>query len=96
LAASRDRTGGWELSFERAAAEALADDMPGRDATLLAAALRRVAEAPFARHAKVTAMQGVANVYRLRQGDWRAIFYIDRARRQVVVTRVAHRREVYR
>ena len=31
--------------------------------------------------------------YRLRHGDWRAIFTVEK---QVIVVRVAHRREVYR
>jgi mRNA interferase RelE/StbE len=36
------------------------------------------------------------NAYRLRVGDWRAIYEIDDAMRQVLVTVIAHRRESYR
>jgi hypothetical protein len=46
LASSREAAAAFELVFERAAAEALADDLPQRDANRLAAALRRVAVTP--------------------------------------------------
>lgn len=36
---------------------------------------------------------GGSSAYRLRHGDWRAIFTLDDG---VLVVRVAHRREVYR
>lgn len=41
-------------------------------------------------------MQGSATTWRLRVGDYRVIYEIDDARRLVSVTRVRHRREVYR
>jgi len=34
--------------------------------------------------------------YRLRVGDYRIIYAIDRARDLITITRVRHRREVYR
>jgi mRNA interferase RelE/StbE len=34
--------------------------------------------------------------YRLRVGDWRVIFALDHAQQQMIVLRVAHRRDVYR
>jgi mRNA interferase RelE/StbE len=34
--------------------------------------------------------------WRVRVGDYRIIYEVDEAARKVVVTRVAHRREVYR
>lgn len=34
--------------------------------------------------------------YRLRQGDWRVVYSVEDARREVVVVKIGHRREVYR
>lgn len=34
--------------------------------------------------------------YRLRVGDYRVLYRVDDERREVLVTRVGHRREVYR
>lgn len=60
----------------------------------LRAKLEAIAAAPAERHAGVVALQGQAGVFRVRQGDWRAVFSIVDG--DVVVDRVAHRREVYR
>lgn len=34
--------------------------------------------------------------WRIRQGDWRVVYQIDDAAREVRVVKVGHRREVYR
>jgi mRNA-degrading endonuclease RelE of RelBE toxin-antitoxin system len=39
-------------------------------------------------------MVGRPGVWRVRRGDWRAVYRVERG--DVVVDRVAHRREVYR
>jgi mRNA interferase RelE/StbE len=36
-----------------------------------------------------------SNFWRLRVGDYRAIYEIDRARRQIVVLFIGHRKKVY-
>jgi mRNA interferase RelE/StbE len=38
----------------------------------------------------------LAGLYKLRVGDWRAIYQIDSERRLVIVLAVEHRREAYR
>jgi mRNA interferase RelE/StbE len=42
------------------------------------------------------AMVGIDNSYRLRVGDYRVVYAIDDAERQVIIARVGHRRDVYR
>jgi mRNA-degrading endonuclease RelE of RelBE toxin-antitoxin system len=37
---------------------------------------------------------GLPGLFRVRQGDWRAVYAVEDG--DVVVDRVAHRREVYR
>jgi mRNA-degrading endonuclease RelE of RelBE toxin-antitoxin system len=68
--------------------------MPRADARRLLERLERIAAAPDGRHPSVAALTGASGSYRLRQGDWRAVFSIEG--RDVIVDRIAHRREVYR
>jgi mRNA-degrading endonuclease RelE of RelBE toxin-antitoxin system len=68
--------------------------MPRADARRLLNRLERIAEAPSERHPNVTALTGISGTYRLRQGEWRAVFSIEDG--DVIIDRVAHRREVYR
>ena len=37
-----------------------------------------------------------ADLYRVRQGDWRVVYEVDDLKAQVTVVRIGHRREVYR
>ena len=41
-------------------------------------------------------LQGGQDVYRLRQGDYRIIYYVDDIQTLVKVLRVMHRRDAYR
>lgn len=34
--------------------------------------------------------------YRIRQGDWRAVYEVEDQTRRVIVIKIGHRREVYR
>jgi mRNA-degrading endonuclease RelE of RelBE toxin-antitoxin system len=64
-----------------------------------AALLRRleaIALRPFGEHANVTALKGAPDLFRLRQGDWRAVYVVDREAQEVQVLDVAPRGSVYR
>ncbi|HVH79864.1 MAG TPA: type II toxin-antitoxin system RelE/ParE family toxin [Stellaceae bacterium] len=67
--------------------------MPRADAKRLLGRLGQIAEAPGERHPNVSALAGTLGSFRVRQGDWRAVFSIEDG--DVVVDRIAHRREVY-
>lgn len=69
--------------------------IPHRDAMSLISKLRAVAADPFGNHPAATRLAGSED-YRLRQGDWRALYRIDRVDNVLVVDAIAHRREVYR
>ncbi len=43
----------------------------------------------------VKKLRGAGDLWRIRAGDYRAIYAIDDEKREVTVMRVAHRREVY-
>lgn len=68
--------------------------MPKADARRLRDRLEAIAAAPATQHPNVRPLVGYPGSFRLRQGDWRAVFSIEGD--DVVVDRVAHRREVYR
>jgi mRNA interferase RelE/StbE len=68
--------------------------LPRADGRRLLDRLEGIATAPLALHPGVTALIGEPGAYRVRQGDWRAVFRIEDG--DVLVDRIAHRREVYR
>jgi len=84
-----------KLIFERAAAKALRR-MPSRDAAAILDRFDQIAAAPFARHPDCRPLVGIRDGYRLRHGDWRALYRIDRQARVIHVEDVKHRREAYR
>jgi len=68
--------------------------LPKADRKRLLDALDVVAAEPTKRFAFVTPLVGQAGVFRVRKGDWRAVFHIEHG--DVILDRVRHRREVYR
>ena len=75
------------VTFTKAALKSLRK-MPEKDSKALVAKLKIYAETG---QGDVKKLQGRSE-YRLRHGEWRALFEIDHG---VIVLRVAHRREVY-
>jgi len=70
--------------------EAVPRDIAGR----LRGRLERIAEDPFAPQPGVKPLSGETGGYRVRQGDWRAVYFVEDG--DVIVARVGHRRRVYR
>lgn len=64
-----------------------------QDRERLMEAIDALADAPYP--AGAIKIQGSIS-YRIRRGDYRAVYEIDEAARKITVTRVAHRREAYR
>lgn len=67
--------------------------MPETDRARIIEALQAAAADLTFRQAFVTEIVGQPGVWRLRKGNWRAIYEVVEG--DVVVTRVAHRREAY-
>ena len=85
---------GVALIFSRDAARSLLT-MPKKDRARSEEGLEAIAAAPAGRPPNVEAMQGrPAGRFRVRQGDWRAVFRTDGV--DVLVDRVGKRGEVYR
>lgn len=68
--------------------------MPKADAERLLKRLKEIAAMPDGQHPSVVAMAGEAGVFRVRQGDWRAVYAVEGG--DIILERVMHRREVYR
>jgi mRNA-degrading endonuclease RelE of RelBE toxin-antitoxin system len=68
--------------------------VPRRDRERLLAALEMIAANPDKRLPFVTEMVGQHGVWRLRKGDWRAVF--RRRGSDVVVDRIGNPKDVYR
>jgi mRNA interferase RelE/StbE len=58
--------------------------------------MAQIAENPYAPHGSVRPLVGQTHHFRLRVGDWRAIYRVDANVVTVYLLRVAHRREAYR
>ncbi|MEM7524105.1 MAG: type II toxin-antitoxin system RelE/ParE family toxin [Pseudomonadota bacterium] len=77
----------------RPAADKALSKMPKADAAALRAKLAAYAADPAASTA-VKALRGRSGEYRLRHGDWRALFTIENG--ALILRVVRHRREAYR
>jgi mRNA interferase RelE/StbE len=84
----------YQIAFTRQAAKAL-QKVPRNTAILIREKLEQIANEPFAPHPNVTRLQGRPG-NRLRVGDWRVIYEIQKAEEVIAVLKVAPRGEVYR
>ena len=58
--------------------------------------MEAIAEQPFAKHRNVERIKGERDAVRLRQGDWRAKYRVDRETGEMRVLVVEPRGSVYR
>jgi mRNA interferase RelE/StbE len=70
--------------------------MPRAKVEDIFAALDRIAANPFARNNNLKPLKGVVNGYRLRVGDWRVSYTLDRAEEVMIVFEAAPRGGAYR
>jgi mRNA interferase RelE/StbE len=84
-----------KLILEKAAVKSLRKMQPKTAAALLAS-LKSVAAAPFDSHPNCKRLQGGDNDYRLRHGDWRALYHLDQTEQTMIVTEIEPRGGVYK
>ena len=82
----------YRLLIKPSAAKDLAA-LPAKDRKRIARKLQRLASEP--RPAGTEKLSGHEK-YRLRQGDYRMLYFVDDDERAVVIVKIGHRREVYR
>ena len=85
---------GYRLVIKRSAAKELERVEPKTVRRRLVIAIEALAVDPRPTGCEKLADAGEA--YRIRQGDYRAVYVIDDKARVVIVVKVGHRREVYR
>jgi len=68
--------------------------LPPEPRSRIEKAIDRLGDEPRPRGARK--LVGVADEWRLRVGDYRVLYLVNDAQRQVVVARIAHRRDAYR
>jgi mRNA interferase RelE/StbE len=83
------------LVLTRAAQRGLRKLSPKLRVTLIER-LEAIAEQPFSAHRNVERIAGERDAFRLRQGDWRAKYRVDRATDEMRVLAVEPRGSVYR
>ena len=67
--------------------------MPRGDAKRLREKLEHIAANPRANHPAVRPLVGMPGLFRVRQGDWRAVYSVESG--DLIVDRVGNRKEVY-
>ncbi len=83
------------LVLEKDARKGL-DRMPAKAAAALLDRLEAIAAAPFDKHSNVKPLVGEKDAFRLRQGDWRAVYRIERKADEMRVVLIDVRGSVYR
>ena len=86
--------GGYRLVIKTSAVKELEKVEPKTLRRRAVAAIQALASDP--RPPGCEKLAGAAAAYRVRQGDYRAVYTIDDRARVVLVAKVGHRREVYR
>ena len=85
----------YKVSYRRDTAKALRRIQPAKAEDIMAA-VTRIAADPSAPNNNVRPLTGVSNGFRVRVGDWRVSYTIDREARVIDVFEVAPRGGAYR
>jgi mRNA interferase RelE/StbE len=84
-----------DLWLKRDAVKKLRKMQP-KMATAVLDELERIALDPFARHANVKPMEGRKDAFRLRKGNWRAVYVVDRKTQVMSVELIGVRGDIYK
>ncbi len=84
----------YKIAFTKNATRTLLK-VPHDTARLIRIKMERIAEDPFASHPNVTKLQN-RDGYRLRVGDWRVIYEIQKDKVLILVLKIGSRGEVYK
>jgi mRNA interferase RelE/StbE len=86
---------GHKVTYRRDAVKALRRMQPAKAKDIIAA-VERIAGDPSAPNNNVRPLKGISNGFRIRVGDWRVSYTIDREARVIDVFEVAPRGGAYR
>jgi mRNA interferase RelE/StbE len=88
-----ERNLGWRVTVHKAAEKALRK-LPKNLAARLVETLERLPGNPVPVGA--APLKGMSDVCRVRVGDYRIAYSLNRTNRQILVTHIGHRKHVYR
>ncbi len=83
----------YSISLKSSAAKEL-KNLPSELQRRIAKAISKLIKDP--RYTGVVKLKGNDNLYRCRAGEYRIIYNIDDSEQKIVITRIRHRRDVYR
>lgn len=83
----------WNVEFLESAIDAL-EALPEKFRFQISRKIAALDDNPFARGAE--RLQVPEELYRLRSGDYRIVYRVDRASRLIEIVRIGHRKDVYR
>jgi len=84
----------YSIVFTKQAAKTF-QKIPASIAVAIRQKIEQIAENPFLSHPNVTKLQNREG-YRLRVGDWRIIYEVQRDEVLIIVLKIGLRKEVYR
>lgn len=84
-----------DVVYDRDALKALRGMQPAK-AAAIRTVIARIAANPFVPNNNIKPLRGLPNAYRVRVGDWRASYVIDRRDNVIEVYEVAPRGGAYR
>ena len=70
------------------------DKIPDNEVRKIVRAFNKLAEKPFPSGAKK--LSGKIGLYRIRQGDYRIVYTVNKTAKKICIILVAHRKDVYR
>jgi mRNA interferase RelE/StbE len=82
----------YKLTIKKSAEKEL-KDIPQKDANRIVRSIQSLASEPRPAGSKKLLAQ---TYYRIRQGDYRIIYFINDSNRVVDIIKIGHRREIYR
>ena len=85
----------YEVRYQKHAARQLLR-IPRNVAQRIRAGIETVAGNPYGSHPNATRLRGQDGGFRLRTGDWRAIYFLDNERKVLLVAKIDRRGRVYR
>jgi len=70
--------------------------MPAKTAQAIMGDMQAIAADPFGAHSQAKPLEGTKSGFRLRHGNWRVIYRIDREAQTVSIEAVKPRQDAYR
>lgn len=85
----------YQLEFAKSARKEF-DRLPVRIQDRVLEALTLLSHNPFSELLKVKKLRGAETLYRIRLGDYRVVYEVQKKRLIIVVIKVGHRSDIYR